>query len=99
MPEVVAAFLGKVIERAIISGGELRVEINGQVLPEQLLGEDRRTAESKLIALVVSFTVARRGSEVRLLLANGSAQPREPISALVRAVTPARTWSGWILAG
>jgi site-specific DNA recombinase len=43
--------------------------------------------------------VARRGSEVRLILEDGEQQAQETIPTLVRAVIQAHTWSEWIIDG
>ena len=52
-----------------------------------------------LIELREPLQIARRGSEVRLILENGEQQTQDSTPSLVRAVTQARTWTEWIISG
>ena len=78
---------------------KLHIQLSSGGLAGELLGEEVGSGASpESITLEAPFEVARRGNEVRLILAYGS-QASQPVESLVHAVYEARTWAGWIAQG
>lgn len=94
-------FLQQVLTRVGVNSDELQIDLNGSTLRKELLGTAGPTDEksSASIELREPLLIARRGSEVRLILSSSEQQLNEPIPSLVRAVVQARSWSEWIVAG
>jgi site-specific DNA recombinase len=93
-------FIKTILARVVVLPTELHIDLNKSVLSQELLGKATVPIEQDgLIELREPLQVARRGSEVRLILENGEQQEQVSIPSLVRAVTQARTWTEWIVDG
>ena len=92
------AFIQQIVERVVVLPTELHIDMSKSELSKELLGKSN-VEQSGLIELREPLQIARRGSEVRLILENGEEQTEGSIPSLVRAVTQARTWTEWIIDG
>jgi site-specific DNA recombinase len=93
-------FIKTILARVVVLPTELHIDLSKSVLSQELLGKATVPIEQDgLIELREPLQVARRGSEVRLILENGEHQEQGSIPSLVRAVTQARTWTEWIIDG
>lgn len=91
-------FIQTSISRVVVSLDELQIEVNRAALHKELVGNAELEEKASIsIELREPLLIARRGSEVRLILSSGEHQPNEPIPSLVRAVVQARSWSEWIV--
>jgi site-specific DNA recombinase len=88
------------LARVVVLPTELHIDLSKSVLSQELLGKATVPIEQDgLIVLREPLQIARRGSEVRLILENVGQQEQGSIPSLVRAVTQARTWTEWIVDG
>jgi site-specific DNA recombinase len=93
-------FIKTILARVVVRPTELHIDFSKSVLFKELLGNATVPREQDgLIELREPLQVARRGSEVRLILENGEQQTEDTIPSLVRAITQARTWTEWIVDG
>jgi site-specific DNA recombinase len=93
-------FIKTILARVVVLPTELHIDLSKSALSKELLGKATVHIEQDgLIELREPLQVARRGSEVRLILENGEQQTQDSIPSLVRAVTQARAWTEWIIDG
>jgi site-specific DNA recombinase len=92
-------FIQQIVTSVVVLPNELQIRLCADALGKSLLGKTKTSTMSEQIELCEPLLIARRGSEVRLILSNGEHKSNEPIPSLVRAVVQARTWSEWIAAG
>jgi site-specific DNA recombinase len=92
------SFIQRILAKAIVLPNELRIDLSKSELVKELISKSN-VEQNGLIELREPLQVARRGSEVRLILENGEQQIEDTIPSLVRAVTQARTWTEWIIDG
>jgi site-specific DNA recombinase len=93
-------FIKTILARVVVLPTELHIDLSKSALSKELLGKAAVHIEQDgLIELREPLQVARRGSEVRLILENGEQQTQDSIPSLVRAVTQARAWTEWIIDG
>jgi site-specific DNA recombinase len=95
----VATLVSRIVSKIIVDTSEIRIELRASSVAGELLHQRAGTPSTDIIELREPYQLARRGSEVRLILANNPSQRHEPIPALVRAVCQARTWYEWIVRG
>jgi hypothetical protein len=89
-----------ILDRVVVLPTELHIDLSKSVLSQELLGKATVPKEQDgLIELREPLQIARRGSEVRLILENGEQQEQDSIPSLVRAVTQARTPVIFLLIG
>jgi hypothetical protein len=95
------AFIQQIVAKVVVLPTELHIDMSKSELSKELLGKTAQDFEyrSGSIELREPLQVARRGSEVRLILENTEQQTQDAIPSLVRAVTQARTWTEWIIDG
>jgi hypothetical protein len=95
------AFIQQIVAKVVVLPTELHIDMSKSELSKELLGKTAQDVEhrSGSIELREPLQVARRGSEVRLILENTEQQTQDAIPSLVRAVTQARTWTEWIVDG
>jgi site-specific DNA recombinase len=92
-------FLRKVLTRVLVFPSELRLELDRAALGQELLNGTPPSEATGSIVLQEPFQLARRGSEVRLILESREAQLDECIPSLVRVVSQAKAWYEWIVNG
>ena len=90
--------IGHVVSSVIVQNDALQIEISKGALRDELLGARREKCEGS-ITLRAPCHFAKRGAEVRLILASGAQQQSRPVPSLVRTVAQAKTWSEWIIKG
>jgi site-specific DNA recombinase len=82
------------------SGCRLSIELNKTALAAELFGQEKLVpSESETIALTAPLSIARRGSEVRLILENGEPSDAKPIPSLTKAIAWSRIWPDKIVEG
>lgn len=87
-----------ILRSVTISRSELAVALDTGKLVRILIEDHVSSQIAEVIELRCAFEIARRGSEVRLVLTDGSAI-HKPIPSLARAVTRAREWAQLISEG
>ena len=87
-----------VVLSVLVQNDALQIEISKGALRDELLGAGRQKCEG-LITLRAPCHFAKRGAEVRLILASDAQHQSRPVPSLVRAVAQAKTWYEWIVRG
>ena len=90
--------ISQVVSSVIVHDDALQIGISKSALKDELLGPGREECEGS-ITLQAPCHFAKRGAEVRLILASGAQHQSRPVPSLVRAVAQAKTWSEWIIKG
>jgi site-specific DNA recombinase len=90
--------INQVVSRVLVQNHALQIGISKGALRDELLGAGRDRCEGS-ITLRAPCHFAKRGAEVRLILASGAQHQSRPVPSLVRAVAQAKTWSEWIMKG
>jgi hypothetical protein len=88
----------QVVSSVMVQDDALQIGINKSALKDELLGAGREKCEGS-ITLQAPCHFAKRGAEVRLILASCAQHQSRPVPSLVRAVAQAKTWSEWIIKG
>jgi site-specific DNA recombinase len=84
----------------VVKEGQISIELDKTALAAELLGQDKLLpSESEAIELTAPLLIARRGSEVRLILENGEPSDAKPIPSLTKAIAWSRIWSDRIVKG
>jgi hypothetical protein len=94
-----------ILSRVVVKEAELGIELNPDALKAELLGpisnnklkDTQQTAET--IYLSCTFTLKKRGNQVRIVLSSGEINQSHPAPALMKAVARAREWADQIIAG
>ena len=95
-----AKLIRQIVSRVTVHETEVHVEIRGDLLQCDLLGQNSDACTSSVeIRLTVPFAIRRRGSEVRLVLENGEPSQAKVISSLAKAVAWSRHWADQIVSG
>jgi site-specific DNA recombinase len=94
-----AGLISRMLSRVVVRESELEIELDKAALQREFLNRDEDPAPAGTIALHEPYQFARRGSEVRLILANQDTRKYIPIPSLVRAVSQAKAWYEWIVKG
>ncbi len=90
--------ISQVVSRVTVQTDALEIQISKGALGAELLGACNE-AWNGAITLRAPCQIAKRGNEVRLILASGAQHNSKPIPSLVRAVAQAKTWYEWIAKG
>ena len=93
-----AQLIGQIVSSVVVQSEALEIEISKGALGAELLGAGKEGFEGA-ITLRAPCHFAKRGAEVRLILASGAQHQSRPVPSLVRAVAQAKTWSEWIIKG
>jgi site-specific DNA recombinase len=89
-----------ILRRVIVQDGQISIELAASALAAELLGQDALpTLGTDTIALTAPLLIARRGSEVRLVLENGEPSDAKPIPSLTKAIAWSRVWTDRIVKG
>jgi site-specific DNA recombinase len=93
-----ARLIGEIVSSVIVQNDALQIQISKGALRAELLGAGNGDCEGA-ITLRGPCHFAKRGNEVRLILASGAQNQSKPNPTLVRAVAHAKTWYEWIMKG
>ena len=93
------ALIIPMISRVVLAQSQLLIELDRAAIVRELLGTDLATDITDPVLLAEPYSIARRGSEVRMILTSKDRSTEEPIPTLVRAVSQAKTWYQWIIKG
>jgi site-specific DNA recombinase len=89
-----------ILRRVVVKKGQISIELDKTALVTELLGPEKLAPpESEMMELTAPLLIARRGSEVRLILENGEPSDAKPIPSLTKAIAWSRIWSDRIVKG
>jgi site-specific DNA recombinase len=92
--------LRSLLRRAVVKEEQLLIELSRTALGGELLAkEDFVLVGPDTIELTAPLLIARRGSEVRLILENGEPSDAKPIPSLTKAIAWSRVWVDRIVGG
>jgi DNA invertase Pin-like site-specific DNA recombinase len=93
-----ARLISLLLSNVNVQSDALQIEISKGALGAELLGAGKNSSDGS-ITLRAPCHFAKRGNEVRLILASGAEHNSKPTPTLVRAVAQAKTWYDWIIQG
>lgn len=93
-----ASLINRIVSSVTVQSDALEIRISKGGLGAELLGVGKDGCAGS-ISLRARCHFAKRGNEVRLILAPGAQNQSKPNSPLVRAVAQAKTWYDWITRG
>jgi hypothetical protein len=93
-----AGLISRIVSSVVVQSDALRIQISKGGLKAELLGGVSDGCEGS-IHLREACQFAKRGNEVRLILASNGHDQCKPVPTLVRTVAQAKTWYEWIVQG